>query len=928
MKRSWTISMLLLVATAAWSAAPPESINYQGVLRDASDDPLDGDFDMVFRFWDAETGGLILLTDSHEAAETGAVTVTGGLFNVRLGGGALTAGVYSTLAEVFADESDVWLQIQVGTEMLNPRVRIVSAGYALNASHLEGRAAAEFLDTSSASQRKFGPLWVDASAIAEWGVRGAGQTGGGYFWDSDGSGYGYVGHQDLGILAQGDFAGGYFKDRVQSGFAYAGTGETGIEAYGNQSGGYFADLDGSGHAYLGFGDRGIHALGNEMGGYFKDNDDSGYAELGAQNIGVKGYGSFLGGYFADSDGSGYARVGFGDRGIEAYGNQYAGYFVGAVHVTGDLVANIVQADTIEVTAGGIKFPDGTVQTSSTGLANLGSRLDTAGSVGSNTSIAIGTDDGPVISYYDATNGNLKLAHCDNALCSSATLSLIDGSTDTGLGTSIAIGTDGLPVISYYDVANGDLRVAHCITSLCSGGTNRTTLDSAGDVGLDTSIAIGADGLPVISYYDLTNGDLRVAHCDDLLCSSAALSTLDSAGDVGRETSIAIGADDLPVISYRSYGNADLKVAHCDDVVCSSATLNTLDSAGDVGMATSIAIGLDGLPVISYRDSTNADLKVAHCDDVVCSSSTLNILDSAGDVGLYTSIAVGTDGLPVISYYDNTNDDLKVAHCDDALCSGAILDTLDSWGSVGWSTSIAIGADGKPAISYYDATNFDLKVMTQVTIAGGGGGFSKAARLEQGDTRPGVAPGGETVTKFVSIDALSRSTGDVSAGADAVRTDDEGNVYAKSFRPSDTDFATRMTVAERVETGDVLVIDPERPGMMSLARLPADSAVLGIVAGEPGVLLGAEAPDEGAEERGVPGQQRSAAMEATVAVSGVALCKVDAGYGPIRPGDLLTTSPTPGHAMLAYEPRPGTILGKALEPLDTGAGLIKVLVMLR
>ena len=67
---------------------------------------------------------------------------------------------------------------------------------------------------------------------------------------------------------------------------------------------------------------------------------------------------------------------------------------------------------------------------------------------------------------------------------------------------------------------------------------------------------------------------------------------------------------------------------------------------------------------------------------------------------------------------------------------------------------------------------------------------------------------------------------------------------------------------------------------------------------------------------------------TVAVSGVARCKVDAGYGAIRPGDLLTTSPTAGHAMLAYEPRPGTILGKALEPLEFGTGLVRVLVTLR
>ena len=68
--------------------------------------------------------------------------------------------------------------------------------------------------------------------------------------------------------------------------------------------------------------------------------------------------------------------------------------------------------------------------------------------------------------------------------------------------------------------------------------------------------------------------------------------------------------------------------------------------------------------------------------------------------------------------------------------------------------------------------------------------------------------------------------------------------------------------------------------------------------------------------------------APVALSGTVLCKVDAGFGAIQVGDLLTTSVTPGHAMRSDEFHPGTILGKALEPLEAGTGLIKVLVMLR
>jgi len=144
--------------------------------------------------------------------------------------------------------------------------------------------------------------------------------------------------------------------------------------------------------------------------------------------------------------------------------------------------------------------------------------------------------------------------------------------------------------------------------------------------------------------------------------------IDRADVVGEFTSIAIGDDGLPVISYRDGTNADLKVAHCGNVACTSATLSTVDSADSVGRYTSIAIGDDGLPVISYSDSANDDLKVAHCGNVACTSATLSTVDSADSVGSFTSIAIGDDGLPVISHFDSTNEDLKVVHCNDLACS--------------------------------------------------------------------------------------------------------------------------------------------------------------------------------------------------------------------------------------------------------------------
>ena len=68
----------------------------------------------------------------------------------------------------------------------------------------------------------------------------------------------------------------------------------------------------------------------------------------------------------------------------------------------------------------------------------------------------------------------------------------------------------------------------------------TSVDTGSTVGYYTSIAIGVDGLPIISYQDQSKADLKVAHCEDVACTSATISTVNSAGFVGRYSSIAIG----------------------------------------------------------------------------------------------------------------------------------------------------------------------------------------------------------------------------------------------------------------------------------------------------------------------------------------------------------------------------------------------------
>lgn len=330
---------------------------------------------------------------------------------------------------------------------------------------------------------------------------------------------------------------------------------------------------------------------------------------------------------------------------------------------------------------------------------------TADSVGTGSDIAIGWDGLGLISYYDWTHADLKVAHCDDIACKKATITTLDPADDVGNYTSIAIGVDGLGLISYLDWTNRSLKVAHCDNIICSSA-KISTIDDRTWVGIRSNIAIGWDGLGLISYWDADNGYLMIAHCDDLVCSSAVINPIDD--DVESPQGMVIGRDGFGLISYRD-SSGNVKVAHCNNALCNTFDINVIASPGPGAGSTSIAIGQDGLGLISFHDVDDDTLKVAHCRNLACSSADVFQIDQSRGMGLHNSIAIGTDGLGLISYVDTNTDDLKVAHCKDLVCSDAYTYTLDGPGSVGRESSIAIGLDGFGLISYFDSDADDLKV---------------------------------------------------------------------------------------------------------------------------------------------------------------------------------------------------------------------------
>ena len=130
-----------------------------------------------------------------------------------------------------------------------------------------------------------------------------------------------------------------------------------------------------------------------------------------------------------------------------------------------------------------------------------------------------------------------------------------------------------------------------------------------------------------------------------------------------------------------------------------------------------------------------------------------------------------------------------------------------------------------------------------------------------------------------------------------------------------DFTIGVGIA--VEPGTVMVVGEN--GALFPSQQPYDKRVAGVISGagdyKPGIVLD---------------KQQSDLTRQPIALVGKVFCKVDAQYGAVEVGDLLTTSPTAGHAMKASDSAkaPGAVIGKALRPLVDGQGLIPILIALQ
>lgn len=297
-------------------------------------------------------------------------------------------------------------------------------------------------------------------------------------------------------------------------------------------------------------------------------------------------------------------------------------------------------------------------------------VDDVDDVGQYNSLALDNTGNPFIAYYDATNAALMTADCNNPSCSSASLFTVD-SPNVGTDISVVVDSSGFPIISYFDLINQVLKLARCAVTSCVSFDNEINIVSPlSPAGQYTSLALDpVTEYPLISFFDFTQFSLRLAQCNDDACDETVngpeniqIVDDDPINFVGFFSSMQLDASGFPVISYYDSTDGALKLAHCGNADCSSNNSAVIVDDGNgnqVGSYSSLYLDTNGIPVISYYDSTNQDLLLAKCINANCSGFVYKtIAASAGDVGQYSSLFVEGD-TAYISYYNATEKQLEV-----------------------------------------------------------------------------------------------------------------------------------------------------------------------------------------------------------------------------------------------------------------------------
>lgn len=255
---------------------------------------------------------------------------------------------------------------------------------------------------------------------------------------------------------------------------------------------------------------------------------------------------------------------------------------------------------------------------------------------------------------------------------------------------VAIGSDGLPVLTYVG-GNGGLLFARCSDVKCAQGATVSTL--LGDTyATDIDMVIGGDGYPVIVVSDY--GWIRAVKCLDLACASW------TANQVGTGNGLSLGltADGFPMIAAGDFYG--IKVMSCTDAACAdSADIKSVPAQSYVGQDLTMHLGSDGNLAFTFQASGQSSAVVAyvHCQDPDCYGVDEFAYETAS--AAHVASRIGSDGLPFIAFSEGDAysyvGNVSYVKCSDLACSTFVTGTMRN--DIGGSVDVVIDDAGMPIV---------------------------------------------------------------------------------------------------------------------------------------------------------------------------------------------------------------------------------------
>jgi hypothetical protein len=367
----------------------------------------------------------------------------------------------------------------------------------------------------------------------------------------------------------------------------------------------------------------------------------------------------------------------------------------------------------------------------------------------------------------------------------------------------------------------------------------------------------------------------------------------------------------------------------------------LDVSGEInatglrvnGTTVSSSQWTSGTGSISYSGNVGIGTSPAYPLDINTSNSTvLNVKSSASgssDWGIrfdsnkawigFKSFAVNGGGINDFGLAAGSNGNLLLG-----TNGGIEVMRLTTGGNVGiGATNPVVRGGSARGLNISGASDEGIQIDS--TIAGGNilytgnSGSNGGVYVTNNSARPIYLGSGSYVAQDVVIDS-NHNVGIGMTPGSPYKLDVSGDVRVSgNISAKYQDVAEWVPSSEQLAAGTVVVLDSTKSNQVTSSSVSYDTRVAGVVSEQPGIALGEKS--EG---------------KVLVATTGRVRVKVDATKGPIHIGDLLVTSDIPGVAMKS-EPvefagrkmhMPGTLIGKALEPLDKGTGTILVLLSLQ